>query len=291
MRAEFEARAQVDLTLRAAGGGDLEAVCDGLAATVTWRPRSGGKFERGVSAASPAALVDALLFAVAELAGDAARVARPHPTPLPETDPSDEPPATDAQPPASPERNAADRPSAVAGPAIPFGLLAGGTAALLSTSGAGVVGPNVGLLFGLSPRAVLTLEGGYGFGFGVSNSAVSVHTLETMALASTTLGSSRAYELGGGLVFGSLSASTDSQQFTSTSGGSKVYLGGVVRARYGAMIGGVRVSFGPELRLNVLPTQVVVINGTAAEESVWQISTFSAGLTLEFATSLYGSLW
>src|SRR5439155_4567753 len=41
VRAEFEARAQVDLTLRSAGGGELDVVCDRLAARVTWRPKAG----------------------------------------------------------------------------------------------------------------------------------------------------------------------------------------------------------------------------------------------------------
>src|SRR5439155_27354693 len=82
-RAEFEARAQVDLALRSTGGGELETICERLTARVTWHPRGGGMFERTVSASTPAALVDALLAAVAELAAEAARP--------PETEP-----ATDA---------------------------------------------------------------------------------------------------------------------------------------------------------------------------------------------------
>ena len=37
VRAEFEARAQVDLTLRSAGGGDLDVACDRLALGLTQR--------------------------------------------------------------------------------------------------------------------------------------------------------------------------------------------------------------------------------------------------------------
>jgi hypothetical protein len=111
-----------------------------------------------------------------------------------------------------------------------------------------------------------------------------------MAAASTTLGATRSYELAAGLALGSLSASAD-LPFVARGGiTSEIYFGSLVRARYGWMMGGVHASFGPEIRLNFLPADVVVEN-VGVPSSVWQLSAFSVGLTLNIATSLYGSLW
>ena len=172
VRAEFEARAQVDLTLRSAGGGDLEAICHDLTAKVTWRPRTGGSFERDVSAATPAALVDALLFAVAELAGDAARAAREPPTPPPDTGrrrrgaelATTRQPRhpTPSRPPPLPTPLAGRSRRARGGgfPAIPFGLVLGGTASLFSTSGGGRGRAQRGALVPTSSEPAVDARGG-----------------------------------------------------------------------------------------------------------------------------------
>src|SRR4051812_36609955 len=107
MRAELEARAQVDLALRSTGGGELEVACDRLSAQVTWRPRGGGRFERTVSAAPPVALVDVLLSSRAELAEDAARAGPASP---PEAPREGEP-----EPPPAEPRKRKDEPTAASG--------------------------------------------------------------------------------------------------------------------------------------------------------------------------------
>jgi hypothetical protein len=299
IRAEFEARAQVDLTLRSAGGGDLEVICRDLTAKVTWRPKAGGSFERDASAATPGGLVDALLFAVAELASESARAQANRPPPPPTGADTAVAPSTpdgaaestaespaDAVPPAA----AGERRSAGGGlPAIPIGITGGGTASLFSTSGAGAAGPHAGFIFRLPASLLLTLEGGYGFGFGAI-SPVSVHTLETSAVVSTVFGSGRTYELGGGVLLGQLSASATG--LYSPQSDTKVYFAALARARYGGMVGGWRLAFGPEVRLNLPPTEVVVrTSGTGSENTAWDISAVTVGITLDIATSLYGSLW
>jgi hypothetical protein len=287
--AEFEARAQVDLTLRSAGGGELVAICHGLAAKVAWHPRTGGSFEREVSAATPAALVDALLFAVAELATEAARVDAAKGAAAgaqkDEPEPSESPPATAADRPAVPPPSSSG--TGGAGLAIPFGVAIGGTAALYSTSGAGIAGPNGGLLFGVPTNIVATVGGAYGFGFG-ADPQVSVRTIEGLALVSKFFGPKNAFEIGTGAVFGSLSA-TASEPFSPTTD-SLAYFGAVLRGRYGAMVSGARVSFGPEIRLNLPPSQVQLRTG-GTSTTVWEISAVTVGLTIDVASALYGSLW
>jgi hypothetical protein len=291
VRAEFEARAQVDLTLRSAGGGELVATCHGLAAKVAWHPKTGGSFERDVSAATPAALVDALLFAVAELATEAARVdaaasaaaggerKEPEPSESPPAAAADKPPVEAPRPPQSEGGSRA----------IPFGFVVGGTAALYSTSGSGIAGPNLGLLFGLPSNVLVTVQGAYGFGFG-ADPQVSIHTIEGMALVSTVFGAKRAFELGGGAVVGSLSATAEGSQYTPAKD-SLAYFAAVFRGRYGALVSGARVSFGPEIRLNLPPTQVLIQSSPNSSTTVWQISALTVGLTIDVASSLYGSLW
>jgi hypothetical protein len=110
-----------------------------------------------------------------------------------------------------------------------------------------------------------------------------------MAVASTSFGATRAFEVGLGAAVGSLSASADNTTNFTPTGGSRLYFAAAIRGRYGGMIGPAHLSFGPELRLNLPPVDVDVAN--PAPQSIWQISTFTAGLTLELATSLYGSLW
>src|SRR5687767_8450305 len=66
--AEFEARAKVDLSVRTTRGGELEVVCDNLAARVRWRERGRAWFARTMPpAVTPATLIDALLVASKEL--------------------------------------------------------------------------------------------------------------------------------------------------------------------------------------------------------------------------------
>ena len=57
------------------------------------------------------------------------------------------------------------------------------------------------------------------------------------------------------------------------------------------MIGGWRFAFGPEVRLNLPPTEVVVQNNGARRDATGKSPPFSVGFTLDIATSLYGSLW
>ncbi len=167
VRAEFEARAQVDLSLRLASGGQLEVVCNGLAAHVSFRPRAGKRFERDVAPASdPAALVDALLVAVAELAADAAHEEVPAPeqpekaatqTGTPRTEARRDVERSSENPARAPGAVAPERGGMLWPPPLALGL--GGDFALLHLSGMGLGTADVTLVAGLPQRMVVGLGG------------------------------------------------------------------------------------------------------------------------------------
>jgi hypothetical protein len=287
-RAEFEARAQVDLALRSAGGGELEAVCDRLVARVTWRPRGGGRsFERTVSGATPAALVDALLFAVAELAAEATRVPEPETTPAE----PDENPATPPPPGRRPrdtastgEESAERAPRGADAAASPIAIFFGLDANLLSTVGSGAAGPHAGMEFGLPGALLLRAGGGYEVGFGASN-PISVQIAEVRVDLSTMFGQKRAYELGLGARGGLLTA-TANLPFAPSTSQSQALFALVGRARYALTWGSWRVAFGPDVQLN-LPPAIIAVD----QVSAWEISTLSAGLAVDVANAVNGSSW
>jgi hypothetical protein len=289
-RAEFEARAQVDLTLRSVGGGELAAACEGLAARVTWRPKTGGSFERSVSAGTPAGLVDALLVAVAELAEEASPQGQDENA---ETKAAGETPKR----PKNSEAFSSSSPQEVDGSrdasrdvgkgwSIPIGASLGGTLMSNGIGGSGgLLGGTAGLLIGLPARLTLTAAGGYGSGFG-AGSRVSVQEVEGMALVSAFLGPRRAFEIGAGVAGGTIMSSAPPSLIALDSSQSRAFFAAIARARYGWSDGAWRLAVGPELRIHVPPTSVEI-----NKQAVWQVPVFTVGLTIDVATAFYGSLW
>jgi hypothetical protein len=247
-------------------------------------------FQRTVSAPTPAALVDSLLVAVAELADEAARVGakvqpppdgeekKPEPAPPQpkEKKPDEPPPAPDdgARSPQAPARDGS----------LAFGAAAGGAVALNQLGGiGGTVGPRAALLLGLPGSITLAAGGAYGFGFGGS-AAVSIRTAEGTLVASTLFGARRSFEIGVGAAVGVLMVGAPG--FTTSDPTSPVFFAAIARARYGWTDGAWRISLGPELRFYANPTSVQLDGLT-----VWEIPTVTAGITLDLATAFSGSLW
>jgi hypothetical protein len=289
VRAEFEARARVDLVLRSSNGGELEAECRGLEARVIWRPRVGGTFERAASGRTPPALVDALLVAVAELANDAARALEP---------PSPAPPTAETKPPVPPSTAAGEKlvrdDTASVAPdedeaaswslgKMPLGASLGGLASAHG-GGRGIVGPSLGFLLGLPLGFLARIHGGYEFGLG-EGSEVSAHAAEAGLLLSYRFGSKRSWEAGLGLVAGTIMV-TGPAAAVPQGTQSEPLLAFAGRLGYGWVIDGWRLSGGPEVRFYATPTTVDVNSQTA-----WEIPLLTAGIGVEIATSLRGSLW
>ncbi len=292
VKAEFEARAQVDLSLRSAGGGQLEVVCDGLAAQVSFRPRSGKRFDRVVPrAASPAALVDALLVAVAELAADAAYQG---PTPENQENGAAENPANQtSRSQQDAERRgvpASGTPMPLMGGATretmqwppPIGLGLGAQAGLFRLTGMGLATIDLTLAVGLPERMVASVAGNYGFGLGTGGT-VTIRTFGATAILSRWWGAKRVFELGAGFGAGSIIASASPPYEASQSHG---FVAGVARVRYALEAGAWRFSAGPEFRVYGWPTSVE-LDGAR----IWDMPVFTAAITLDAMTRLYGRLW
>ncbi|HKQ70564.1 MAG TPA: hypothetical protein VJT73_14550 [Polyangiaceae bacterium] len=299
-RAEFEARAQVDLSLRSRGG-DLSVVCDGLQARVRWQPRGGGIYERPVPRAPDAAiLLDTLLVAVADVVGDANAAEKVLPT---EVDAGTEIRAAPGADPAKngqdPERRQPSEGRAAGSPegaspdraeprsrfvVIPktFGALLGAYAGLLTTHGTGAVGPHVGVLAGFGSGIVGTLVGEYGTGFGGS-SDIQVETLGGALLVGKWWGETRAWETAVGASLTNVKASASNDPSTAE---SKTLVSAVARARYALVLDGWRYAIGPDVRLTN-PYLDVTFDGSV----VWNIPALTAGLTLDITARIYGSAW
>lgn len=301
VRAEFEARAQVDLSLRAAGGGELEVTCSGLEAHLRWRPRSGGTFERAVPAVSSAKmLVDALLVTVADLASDAmnakARDEHAGGEGVPEAEPKEKgdlrkDPLLGAKegskeqtPPSL--AGASDRSSTSGestGGSFALGTSLGGQVAFFDVRGTGLAGPELGILVGLPAGLVGSVAGSYPLGLG-DGSTVSVRAPGVTALIAKSFGPQRAFELAAGGSVGSIIATPSDPCLPASD--DNAYLAAVVRGRYGLKIDSLRFSWGPEVRFYAWNTEVKVDNRT-----VWRESIVSAGLTLDISARVYGALW
>jgi hypothetical protein len=322
IQAEFEARAQVDLSLRSAGGGELEVVCDGLEARVIWRPRSGATFERPVAAASsPRELLDALLVAGASLAGQANGAA-------PSSDAPSDPAARGAAASGraadglaasretangatanraagamvasrganqlesigdeergrqSKEREGREPAVAKAGPSsLALGLSLGAEATPFST-GDGSVGPSLGVLLGLPSGFVAAVYGDYRIGLGAGGHA-AIRMFGATALVSVGLGEGRAFEVGVGASAGATEANMDAPYQPQSQ--NTEFLAAVARGRYALQWDPWRFALGADLHLYTAPTSVVL---DGAE--LWKLPQFTAGLTFEVATRIYGQLW
>jgi len=265
-------------------------ICRDLSARLTWRPREGGSFERAVSAAAtPAALVDTLLVAVAEVAEDAAAAGAPAKgvvdgsnggTPPKAVPRSETKPAQDS----ASTRSAAEDVGASGsrgGASIPVGASMGGQLALFG-DGAGTAGPSVAMLVGLPAGFVASAAGDYGWGFGSGN-VVLVRSAGITLLLSNWFGRNRAFEVGVGASAGAIMANA-AAGYTPTAK-SQAYFAAVVRARYALGVGGWRLAGGPELRLHT-PRSVDVDGNT-----VWEMPVVAAGVSLEVAAPIYGSPW
>ena len=309
--AEFEARAKVDMSARTARGGELEVLCDHLAARIRWRERGGAWFARSVPpTATPATLVDALLVASKELAeeasrepsvaGDAAKEqgATPDPTAPSAADVSD---AADSR--RAPDRaretsrtgeGSRDRPAAreeaassdragtlsVAPREWAWGVSLGTQAALFSLRGTGMVGPSVGAFMSLPAGFVASLAGEYDVAIGAGD-IVAVRMASAAAVIAARFGPAQAFEVGvGGLVGSVFVSSEPTYQPSSLSQG---YWGGIVRARYALRWDVWRVGIGPDLRFHGLRPEVAVDRA-----AVWGVPEASVGVALEVSRELYG---
>jgi hypothetical protein len=147
------------------------------------------------------------------------------------------------------------------------------------------VGPRAALLLGLPGSITIAAGGAYGFGFGGNSSAVTIRTAEGSLVASTLLGARRSFEIGVGAAVGAVMA--DAPGFTLSLGETpEPYYAAIARGRYGWTDGRWRISVGPELRFYATPTQIQ-LDGSV----VWEMPTFTAGISLDVATAFSGSLW
>jgi hypothetical protein len=310
--AEFEARAKVDLSVRASRGGELEVICDNLAARLRWRARGGVWSTRAMPpAATPATLVDALLVSSKELVEEATRIEQrgnadvrseasepsapvpPNAADIPDA-PSEPAPnrvrqtlRTAEETPDPAQRDSAtpslDRPDGPSEPAPKWaaGILVGTQAALFSVQGRGMVGPSLGVFLPLPRGFVAYLIGEYDVGFGAGD-IVSVRVAAASAVVARQFGPARAFEIGVGGLVGSVSADAD-PPYQPTSR-SQIFGGAVARGRYALRYEAWRFAFGPDVRFHGFRTEVAV---DGAE--VWSVPVLSVGLALEVSRDLFGS--
>jgi hypothetical protein len=303
--AEFEARAKVDLSARAARGGELEVLCDNLAARIRWRPRGGAWSARAMPpTATPAALVDALLGVSKELVEEAARLeesAGADGGQAPGETPALAPSAADSSPvegeeardqaratsrtarpqdrAATPDEAAApsDRSGAafVASREWGWGVAVGTQAALFSFRGTGIVGPSVGAFLRLPAGFAASLTGEYDVGIGTGD-VVSVRMATVAAVIAAQFGPARAFEVGLGGFGGSFLV--DAEPPYQPISHSVAFWGALVRGRYGLRSNGWRFAAGPEVRFHGIRPQVAVDRA-----DVWNVPAISVGLGLEVA--------
>ena len=309
--AEFEARAKVDLSVRASRSNELEVVCKGLAARIRWRAQGGNWQARSMPAsASPATLVDALLVASKELVEEAireeaspARDASGEQGPATDSTASSAPPAADA---ATVERPDGRRPLSSAERAEgrdvsptraargdrsiaqtdgagtwAFGVAAGGAASLFGSNGTGMVGPIAGVVVELPVGLVTSLSGEYGVALGVGD-IVSVRTASVAAVISAPFGPGRVFEVGvGGLAGGAFASSEAPYQPTSR---NQAFWGAILRGRYAVRADAWRFAVGPDIRFYGVRPEVAVDGAY-----VWGFPVVSGGVWLEVRRALTGS--
>ena len=305
--AEFEARAKVDLSVRASRGGELEVICDALTAHIRWRAGGGAWVARSIPpTASPATLIDALLVASKELVEEASREedSRAHAA-------QDERPATDSTLPndssaadaATTERNDGGEPlpkDRAEGRAAPreetatardvsrspsgqartwaWGVTAGAGAAIFSLSGTGIVGPSVGVFAQLPAGFVTSLTAEYDVGLGAGD-IVSVRVGSVAAVISAPFGPARAFEVGVGGLVGSVFASANAPyQPTSL---AQAFGGAILRGRYALRWEGWRFGLGPDFRFYGFRPEVAI-----DDTLVWGVPAVSGGLSLEVGRAL-----
>ena len=309
--AEFEARAKVDVSVRATRGGELEVVCDQLAARLRWRERGGEWVARSMPpSASPATLIDALLVASKDLVEEAVRnhASRPGAALDQESAGAD---AAEQGEPAGQEgagdvaggrdraskdggrdrparRKEADGPSdrAVALPrddrTWAWSACAGGGAALFSSSGTGVVGPSVGVSAQLPLGFVTSVTGEYDLGFGTGD-VVSVRVASAAVVISALFGPSRAFEVGVGGFAGNVWVSS-AAPYQPTSRAQALW-GAILHGRYAIRADAWRFALGPDIRFYGFRPEVAVDNTV-----VWSVPAVSGGLSLEVSRTLYGAM-
>jgi hypothetical protein len=303
--AEFEARAKVDLSVRATRGGELEVVCDDLAAHIRWREQGGPWVTRSMPpTATPAALVDALLVASKELVE---RTSREQGGARADADGaatvSGAPEATSALPPLDPGSKGRSTKKAAEGADAPsngraetsdlsreqladsanwmWSVSAGASGALFNPSGTGIVGPSVGVLAQLPAGILASLTGEYDVAVGAGD-IVSVRVASVAAVVSRILGPSRAFEVGaGGLVGGVFASSEAPYQPTSR---AQAFWGGTLRGRYAVRADAWRFAVGPDIRFYGFRPDVAVDGAY-----VWGVPAVSVGLSLEMSRALYRS--
>ena len=310
--AEFEARIKVELSARATRGGELDVVCDNLAARLRWRSRGGDWYSRSLPAAAmPATLVDTLLVASKELVEEAARLDAANGKPAAESAKGSDPAPSSADDVAGSAEGVgtADRAreasrtqagdaarAATGSEAAPstdrsgtasdaplewaWGVSAGTQAAVFSLRGTGAVGPSIGTFVSLPFGIAVHLTGAYDFAFGAGD-VVSVR-VPTAALAiAARFGSARAFEVGAGGFIGSIFASAaPPYQPTSL---TEAFGGAVVRGRYALGKDPWRFAVGPDLRVHGFRPEVAIDGAT-----VWGVPVLSVGLALEVSRELYG---
>jgi hypothetical protein len=290
-RSEFEARVQVDLSVRSAGGGELDVACDATRALARWRPRTGGEFRRSILApAAPRDLIDALLVAVAELVAEGA----PTPTSTEGKEPAreDEAPGGPAEKPEPTASNPRDEPERAKGPPasqgsaweLPVGLSLGTGIAWYGASWTCVTSANLAIVLGLPSNFVARAGAEYGIAFGAGNDNVAIHTLGAKALVSRWFGPGRAFEVGLGATLGTVSV--NSSEPVTPDAVSRNYFGVLAEARYALEVGPLRFALGPEVRLHLAPVTVLVDNRT-----IYEVPDVAAGISLDVTTRIYKRLW
>ena len=299
--AEFEARAKVDLSARTTRGGELEVLCDNLAAKIRWRERGRAWFARAMApAATPATLVDALLVASKELVEEASKEQQETTEPIPPNaaELSDaaqnQPPSDRAREPSRTAQRADDRatlegtlpsrdrssgmPSAT--PEWAWGVSVGTQGALFDMRGTGMVGPSVGVFMQLPAGFVASLAGEYDVALGTGD-IVSARMASAAAVMAVRFGPARAFEVGVGGLAGSVFVSSESPYQPASL--SQAFWGASVRGRYALRWEGWRFAVGPDVRFYGLRPEVAVDRAV-----VWSVPAASVGLALEVSRDLYG---
>ncbi|HMI83915.1 MAG TPA: hypothetical protein VK550_07460 [Polyangiaceae bacterium] len=311
--AEFEARAKVDLSARATGGGELEVVCDDLAAKIRWRRRAGAWVARSTPpTATPATLVDALLIASKELVEEASRIDRgaiddnagsdqgatsdqPSPSRADGSDSAEgerlrdsareRSPKERSQDPTPRENGAPSGEGATAPPAPSakgvWSISAGPRAALFSLRGTGIAGATLGGFVEWPAGFVVSLTGAYDVSIGAGD-IVSVRAVSAAAMVAAVLGRARAWEVGAGAFAGTMFVSAE-PPYQPTSHSLGIW-GAVVAARYALRMDAWRLAMGPDVRFHAVRPEVAVDRA-----SLWGMPLVSVGLSIEVSREVYGS--
>jgi len=264
------ARAEADLLVRGTGG-KLSIVCTGSSATLTFLVADGpGQPATLPLPPEPRAAIERILEALDELLPRApswsAPAAAPPPPVLAPLPPVALPPAPQRlmpPPPVQQEERTEDWDRA----GVELG--AGVETELWSSAAAGALGPRLGLSWAPEPVWALRLSGGPSWGLRAPE-GVSGFLLRLEVGAEVRFGPERSFRLAATVLGDRLAAASDDQ---STSDFSP---GGVLRASYGAWLGGVRLSGGPLLVLH--PGAVRVELGA---RELYRIPAVTGGLAVE----------